>query len=179
MTSVAASMLRWTSSIEDDAGDVDAHRVFVPSMMGVGILLSLAVLASDALRALTPNTARARAQARRRRQAQALVAPLAHAVGLPSTASHRRRLRARWVYVALFIGGVSLSLYVAIGSTANYLRSDGYLEGVVWVETLAVASSLFFMALGLLALAIAWSYPVVPRRMRRIVDRTPLGVRKA
>ena len=178
--SAAASILRWTATIEDETGDADAHRVFVPSMMGVGILLSLAVLASDALRALTPNSARTRAQARRRRRAEALVAPLAEAVGLPppSTVSNRRRLRARWVYVALFVGGVSLSLYVAIGSTANYLRSGGYLEGIVWIEAIAVASSLFFMALGLLALAIAWNYPVVPRRARWIVDRTALGVRK-
>jgi hypothetical protein len=180
MRSGAASILRWTATIEDDTGDNDAHRVFVPSMMGVGILVSLGVLASDALRALTPSRTRARAQAGRRRRAEALVAPLAEAVGLPPplTASNRRRLRARWVYVALFVGGVSLSLYVGIGSTANYLRTGGYLEGVVWVEAIAVASSLFFMALGVLALAIAWSYPVVPRRIRRIVDRTPLGARK-
>jgi hypothetical protein len=180
VSGLARWALAWTARLEDDAGDLDARRVFVPSMMGVGILLSLAVLASDALRALGPGRARARQLARRRRRAVALVAPMADAVGMPAPfiTSARRRLRPRWTYVALFVGGVSLSLYVAIGSTANYRRPGGYLEGVLWVELVAIASSLLFMTLGLAGLAIARRYPLVPHWARPAVEHTPFGRRE-
>ena len=180
MNGLAHWMLGVTARLEDDAGDQDARGVFVPSMMGVGILVSLAILVADGLRALMPAAAESRARARRRRRAVGLVAPLAEAAGVPAPtiSAVRRRLRPRWAYLGLFVAGVSLSLYVAIGSTENFRREGGYLEGVVWVEVLAIASSLLFLAVGLVGLAIARRYPLVPHWARPIVDHTPLGARE-
>lgn len=173
-----ARALGWAADVEDDLGDPVALRVFVPSIMGAGILVSLAVLVGDLVRTLSPRARPARRRARQRRRALALVVPLAEALGLPppSLPSPRRRLRTRRFYGALFVVSVTLSLYVAIGSTANYLRPGGYLEGVVWMQVLAMSASLFFFGIGVAAFAIALRYPAVPRWAQAVVDHSPLGV---
>ena len=173
-----AVALGWTADLEDDLGDPAALRVFVPAIMGAGILASLAVLATDLARAIRPRRRAARRRAFLQRRALALVAPLAQAIGAPppSLAPLRRGLRSRRFYGGLFVLAVTLSLYVAIGSTANYLRPGGYLEGVLWVEVLAISASLFFLAVGVVALAVALRHPVPPRWTNPVIDNTPLGL---
>ena len=173
-----AVALGWTADVEDDLGDPAALRVFVPAIMGAGLLASLAVLATDLARAVRPGRRAARRRAVLQRRALGLVVPLAEAIGAPppSLAPLRRRLRSRTFYGGLFVVAVTLSLYVAIGSTANYLRPGGYLEGVLWVEVLAISTSLLFLALGLVALAVALRYPLPPAWARRVIDNSPLGV---
>jgi hypothetical protein len=172
-----ARVLRWTADVEDDLGDPAALRVFVPSIMGAGILASVAVLVADAVRALDPRRRGARRRAELQRRALTLVVPLAEAIGVPppSLPALRRRLRSRRFYGGLFVLSVSLSLYVAIGSTANYLRRGGYLEGVLWIELVALSASLFFFGLGVIALAVALRHPVTPRWARAVIDHSPLG----
>lgn len=172
-----ARALRWTADVEDDLGDPVAMRVFVPSIMGAGILASLAVLAADAVRALDPRRRGARRRAELQRRALTLVVPLAEAIGVsaPAPLRLRRRLRSRRFYAVLFVLSVTLSLYVAIGSTANYLRPGGYLEGVLWIEVLALSASLFFLGLGVVALAVALRHPVPPRWAWAVIDHSPLG----
>lgn len=50
MSSWRTRVLRWTADLEDDIGGPGAVHVFVPSIMGVGILASLAILVADGLR---------------------------------------------------------------------------------------------------------------------------------
>jgi hypothetical protein len=171
-------VLGWTADLEDDLGDTGTLPIFVPSIMGAGILESVAVLMTDALRALNPRRRAARRRAVVQRRAVALVVPLADAIGVlpPSLPRSRRRLRSRRFYVALGVSSVALSVYVAIGSTANYLRAGGYVEGVLWLEVCALSASLFFFAVGVLALLIALHHPVPPGWTRRVLDRTPLGI---
>lgn len=109
-----------------------------------------------------------------------MVAPLAAAMGLPPPAlpPMRRRMRSRRFYTALFVVSVAMSLYVAVGSSANYLRSGGYLEGVVWMQALAMSTSLFFLGIASVALAVAVRYPRSPRWARAVIDHSPLGVRE-
>jgi hypothetical protein len=90
----------------------------------------------------------------------------------------RRRLRTRRFYAALFVVSATLSLYVAVGSTANYRRSGGYLEGVVWMQVLAMSASLFFLGIGVVALAVVVGYPAGPWWAHAVVDHSPLGVRE-
>lgn len=178
MSSWRVRALRWTADLEDDIGGGDTMRVFVPSIMGVGILASLGILVVDGLRALRPHRSEARRRALARRRAVPLVTPLAAAIGLPPPVLPplRRRMRSRRFYAALSVIFGAMSLYVAIGSTANYLRPGGYLEGVVWMQVLATTASLFFMGIGVVALAIAVRYPRGPRWARILVDHSPLGV---
>lgn len=172
-----ARVLRWTDEVEDDVGDPAALNVFVPSIMGAGILASLAVLVADAVRALDPRRRGARRRVDLQRRALTLVVPLAEAIGVsrPEPPRLRRRLRSRRFYAVLFVLSVTLSLYVAIGSTANYLRPGGYLEAVLWVEVLALSASLFFLGLGVVALAVVVRHPVPPRWARAVIDHSPLG----
>ncbi len=178
MTPWRARVLGWTADVEDDLGGPDALRVFVPSIMGAGILASLAVLAADAARALNPTRKAARRRALVQRRALALVLPLAKAIGAspPALASPRRRLRSRRFYAGLSIVAMALSVYVGIGSTANYLRPGGYVEGVLWLEVCALSASLFFFAVGVIALAIALHHPVPPAWTRAVIDHSPLGM---
>lgn len=178
MSKWRAQPLAWMADLEDDVGDADAMRVFVPSIMGVGILASLAILLVDAVRALNPRRTAARRRAYVRRRAVSLVTPVAETIGVPvpPPPAVRRRLRSRRSYVALFVVSTTTALYVAIGSTANYLRPGGYLEGVVWVQAVASAASLLFLAVGVVALVLASRYPTAPGWVRAVVDHSPLGV---
>lgn len=178
MKTARAAALLWTADIEEDLVDAGSARVFVPSIMGAGILVSLGILVGDALRRIAPSAGAARRHAATRRRVRRLVAPLADAIGAPapSLPKARRRLRSRRFYAFLFVGSVTLSLYVAIGSTANYLRDSGPFSGVVWMEALAMSASVFFLAVGVISLAVAVRHPVIPRWTRLVIDYTPLGV---
>ncbi|MGQ0804159.1 MAG: hypothetical protein ACT4PI_09895 [Actinomycetota bacterium] len=155
-------------------------RIFVPSIMGAGIVVSVAILLGDLGRSLAPNAAKARRRAVVRRRALALVAPIATAIGAPPPAVPvaRRRLRRRGFYAVLFAVSTGLSVYVALGSTFNFRRRGGYLEGVIWVEALALSFSAVCLAVGVVALTVALRYPLVPKWVRPLIDRTPLGVRQ-
>ncbi|MGH2753157.1 MAG: hypothetical protein ACRDLB_01875 [Actinomycetota bacterium] len=170
----------WLSDLEDDLDDNGQTLVFVPSIMGAGILVSLGILVGDAFRRLMPGTGAARRSKSVRRRVLGLVTPLATTLDLdpPTMPVPRRRLRTRRFYAALFVVAVTLALYVAIGSTANYLRSYGPFSGVAWMEILAMASSILFLATGVVGLSIAIGYPSVPRWARSLIDRTPLGTRE-
>lgn len=135
-------LLIWTADLEDDLTDPGSVRVFVPSIMGAGILVSLGILVGDLRRALAPRAGEARSKAHRRRRALALVAPMAGEIGapLPVVPPLRRRLRSRPFYAGLFTAAVSLSLYVGIGSTFNYLRDVGAFSHKVWMESRAITS---------------------------------------
>jgi hypothetical protein len=172
-----ARPLSWIADVEDDVGHPDVLPVFVPSIMGVGILASLAILVVDGVRAMDPRRTTARRRISVRRQAVELVGPVAAAAGvrLPPPPAVRRRLRSRRGYVAVFVVSTAMALYVAIGSTANYLRPGGYLEGVVWVQAIASVASALFLAVGLVALVLAARHPAAPRWARNIVDHSPLG----
>jgi hypothetical protein len=172
-------VLGWTADIEDDLGDPGALPIFVPSIMGAGILASVAVLVADAVRALNPRRRVARRRGVVRRRALGLVLPLAEAIGVPPPSlapPRRRRLRSRRFYASLCIVSVALSTYVAIGSTANYLRAGGYVEGVLWLEVCALSTSLFFFGVGVVASAIALRHPVPPGWARAVIDHSPLGM---
>lgn len=178
MSTWRARPLGWVADVEDDVAGADVLHVFVPSIMGVGILASLAILLVDGVRALDPRRTAARRRISVRRQAGDLVGPVAAAAGvpLPPPPAVRRRLRKRRTYIAVFVVSTATALYVAIGSTANYLRPGGYLEGVVWVQAVASVASMLFLAGGVVALVLAARYPAAPRWARAIVDHSPFGV---
>jgi len=178
MSYLRARLMIWTADLEDDLVDPGRTHVFVPSVMGAGILVSLGILLGDLRRALFGKAGMARRDIRVRRAAHALVVPVAAAIGaeLPPPPRVRLRLRSRWVYAELSVVTLILALYIGIGSTENYTNRGGYIEGVVWIEALALGVTFFFLALTGVMAVIAVRYPVVPRLFRPVIDHTPLGV---
>ena len=71
----------WTADLEDDLADPGSTYVFVPSVMGAGILVSLGILLGDLRRALFGKAGEARQDIRVRRAARSLVVPIAAAIG--------------------------------------------------------------------------------------------------
>jgi hypothetical protein len=169
--------LRWSADLEDDVGGGQSLQVFVPSIMGVGILASVAILVADGLRRVNPRRSDARRRTLVSRRAHAIVAPVTTLLGVPAPVPPpiRRRLRSRRFYAELFMISAAMSLYVGIGSTANYLRPGGYLQGVLWMQVVATAASLFFLGIGVVALALVVRYPAAPRWARAVLDHSPLG----
>lgn len=168
--------LRWAADVADDVGDEGSTHIFVPSVMGAGILMSLALVVGDGLRRIgILGGPRARRAAARRRAAR-LVAPAARAVAKrPPEAPPRRSLRTRGAYTGIFVGAVAFSLYVGVGSTFNYLRAFGPFSGEAWMQTLAITVAALGFGIGVVGAVTALRYRDVPSWARAIVDRTPLG----
>ncbi|MEX2586690.1 MAG: hypothetical protein WD602_01680 [Actinomycetota bacterium] len=174
MIPLRARMLGWSADLEDDLAGSDP-KVFVPSIMGAGVLISLGVLFADLQRLVGVGAARRRNLARRR--ATVMVAPIAEALNIPapSLPPVLRKLREREFYVWLFVLSTGFALYVAIGSTANYLGDRSPFSGVLWMEVLALSVSAVALVVGFLGFGVARRYPRIPKWARRSVERTPLG----
>ena len=65
--------------------------------------------------------------------------------------------------------------YVVIGSVGNYIRADGYLEGIVWILGAACVIGVVGVVFGVTALTVAATWPTPPAWARGMLLRTPLG----
>lgn len=176
-TSTRSRLIHWTADVEDDLASPDRLRVFVPSVMGAGLLVSLAILFGDLVRRVLPD--RTRRHRRIQQRAIDMVTPVAHALGAPAPilGPMRWRLRSRRAYVAIAAASLSASPYVAIGSYFNYTRPGGYLEGEVWVFSLALIATAALFGLAVAAATLAMWPSTPPGWTRPLVERTLLGVR--
>ena len=130
----------------------ESHGVFVPAVMSVGVLFSVATLLRDAFRWVGGN-------ALERRTALNASAAVAWLVddGNPDPDDMGMLPRASYLVSAgLFISG---SLYVAIGSIANFLRDGGYVADIGWLLGLSLALSVVLIFLGVVALSAFWRWP--------------------
>lgn len=169
-------LIRWTADLEDDLAGPDRLRVFVPSVMGAGLLVSLAILFGDLVRRVLPDSTRRRRRMQQR--AIVLVRPVAQAIGapVPVLGPIRYRLRSRRTYLGIAAASLAGSLYVAVGSAFNYTRPGGYVAGVVWVLALALVASAVLLALAVAAATLAMRAP--PRWTRPLIEHTLLGARE-
>jgi hypothetical protein len=150
--------------------------VFVPSVMGAGILVSVAILVGDSFRRVLPKTRALRQHHLIDRDAVALVTPIARSLGLePPHTPVLRQVRSRRTYLIVAFVAAATSLYVGIGSTFNFLRPGGYLEGHVWVQVLALTASVGFFAVAVAALVLAVQGTALRPSTRWLVEHTPLG----
>ncbi len=151
------------------------RAVFVPGLMGAGILLSAGVLLADGVRRLLPKRG-----VRRRiviaRGVHAVVAGAAQAAGHEAATQEllRREPRPRWVYVLV---GATLGALAGLAIRAGL---DGYtgagtLQGNPWPIGLGIVAG---TALGLAA-SLAFGLGALGRRLppllRRLVSSTPAG----
>lgn len=171
-------VLRWTADLEDDLADPGRLRVFVPSLMGAGILVSFGLVVTDLARRMRGRGGAARRRRTVHQRALRRAAPMFEAAGVPPPRlpGIRRRLRRRSAYGLIFTVAATLGLYVAVGSTDNYLTDRGPFGGEVWMQLVATAASGLFLAVAAVSFAVLVGYPRVPRWARWAIDRSVLGV---
>jgi hypothetical protein len=154
--------------------DVDRTHVFVPGIMGAGVLLSLGLIVVDTI-------GRLRGTGSQRREIQLSAAYLTEDV-LRSV--HRQDeidpgagLRPRRTYVLAAVAFLGVAVYGLVGSFWNYVNpvDDGWVEDVAWAWALSNIVVLLLACIGGVLAFIAWRYPDVPPWSRRFLARSPVG----
>ena len=150
---------------------LDRLHIFVPAIMGVGLLFWLSSEARDLLRSSDAASRSKRAAIAGRRLAADIVGDDG-----PAT-SWERGLRPRPVYVVTGLTLLVGATYVTIGSIANYLRDGGYLSDIAWLLALALGASAIAVRYGLVALSTAIHHPRPAAWTTRALAGSPLTTR--
>ncbi len=133
-----------------DDVDPGGLNVFIPGALASGFLVSLFLLAGDALRSVRGDSGNRRLV---EVTAEAIVGDVRSGPG-----THRRistGLRERWVYG--LVGGASLGVAAIVipGASWNFLNPDGYARHVAWVAAVSALGALAFLALGVQTMRVA------------------------
>ena len=140
--------------------------VFVPAIMGAGIVFSLATVVRDLVERGTSVAAARNAEVRGRLAA-------GEVLGHPGSAVGTRPLYYRGALGVAGAAGVAFAIYLAIGATYNYFNPGGYLSGLAWLWMFSLAIAALSAAVGAAAL-ISAVRDQVPRWSWRVLVRTPL-----
>ncbi len=157
-----------------DDVDTPGATVFVPAVMGLGVIVSLAVGLTSLLQRVLgePGTDR---RSRLLAHQTALVALHGEQAAQRDTAG----LRTRRTYTLVGLALVALGLYIGIGEVANYFRVGGYLWLTAWVLALILICTVCFEVAGALTLRAALHYDRPPPTARSflaaalLIRRTP------
>jgi len=147
----------------------DRLNIFVPAIMSVGLVFWLLTIVRDlfrwrSLEALT----------RRATNAGRGTAWVVRGDTTPPDPAHLG-FRHRRAYLFTSAALTALAAYIFVGSLLNYLRDDGYVEGVGWLLAAAVPVAMAFLVAGLAAGATYLWWPRPARWVRAIHARTPLS----
>jgi hypothetical protein len=155
----------------DDA-DIDRAQIFVPAIMGAGLLISGFTLLRDVL-----HGRRRRGRSRQGALNARAVATFVGSGASPDTAL-LDGLRPRVHYLLLALSAGTIAFYGARGATKNYAQAEGLFGGgVAWMYTLLLVGVAALTAVALTAAVTFTSWPAVPRRLRPLLARTPMGQR--
>ncbi|MBF6241091.1 alkaline phosphatase D family protein [Nocardia otitidiscaviarum] len=151
-------------------GGTGSH-IFVPAIMGVGLLFWLA----SELRELVRTSGDA-SRAKRAGIDGHAVARFTMGPGTPDSAA-RRGLRPRPVYLLIAITLLGGALYVTIGSIANFFQQPGWVADIAWllIVSLAVAGAAVYY--GVIAAIVFARYPRPPARWSRALTNSLLTTR--
>jgi membrane-associated phospholipid phosphatase len=138
------------SSQRDDERTVEEYHVFVPAVMGAGIVFSILVVVRDWLDRLF---ARDRRRAAVEVQARLVADEVLGRARGGASASDRPTDARRRTSAAIAAVLLGIALYVLPGATFNYLRPGGYLGEIAWILALALLLVVFSSAVGLVALS--------------------------
>ncbi|WP_436498237.1 alkaline phosphatase D family protein [Actinokineospora sp. HUAS TT18] len=156
---------------EDWLSDFDVTRthIFVPAIMGAGILVSLLTLLRDALHGKGgPGRAR-------RIELEARATARHTLTGDPAGSALVAGLRPRVGYLLAALSCGGFAVYVVIGATANYLRRGGYVADIAWLWALSLSVA---AALGGVAVVCAVAFARWPEAARwelPMLAHSPLG----
>ena len=146
------------------------HAVIVPTVLGLGLMVSLLSLGRDALHRL-----RGPGWMSRRCGIQGRGAALV-ALGRPEEARlDHAGWRRRRTYVVLAVVCLPLSVYLLAGSWGNYIGWTGWVESIAWIFVAYLAAVAAFAAVGLTAAVLALRATDPPTWVRRPLARTALG----
>jgi membrane-associated phospholipid phosphatase len=148
---------------------VDRFNIFVPAVMGVGLVFWLVTELNE--------LARARSEESRDRRARVAALAIADSVLArpPQTPPSARGLRPRPVYLMIGVTMVAGSIFVLAGSIANYTRQEGNVGDIAWIVALAAVVVAVAGLFGVTALAVFVRWPTPPDSVVGFVMRTPLG----
>ena len=161
-----------------DAGEWggDGLNVFVPGLMGAGILLSGAILVSDGVRKLLPSQG-----VRRRlnvvRGVRRIVVDLAEAAGTTIEERNliRRERRSGWLYLLVTLSTLPLAYIVARWGFNAYGSTGSTLEGNAMALFYGLSAAVVLGAVGLVTATLIPPRLTPPRFICWLVSRTPLG----
>ncbi|MCF6734330.1 alkaline phosphatase D family protein [Blastococcus sp. KM273129] len=152
--------------------DVDRAQIFVPAIIGAGILVSAFTLVRDALHG------RNRRGRDRRTSLQGLATAHGVRTGDPPEAALPAGLRLRVHYLLLALSAGALAVYGARGATKNYTQAAGMFgAGVSWLYALLLLAAGAMAALAITSLVLLVRWPDVPGPVRPLLVSTPLGRR--
>ncbi len=144
-------------AVEDPTpeADIDQLMVFVPAIMSVGLIFSLVTLMRDLFHWTG-------ARARDRRADIAAGAVVGTTMGDREPNPDDLGMLTRPTYLITAVVLTAGAAYVAIGSTANFMRDQGYVRDIGWLLALSLGLSMVLGFLGGVSLAVFRSWPNPP-----------------
>jgi hypothetical protein len=130
--------------------------IFVPAVLGAGVMFSLGLAARDLLRSLRGQRGPGRREIVEGRVAASLARPTT-AEPMPVWLG----FRPRWLYGPLGVAAVALAVYVTIGAWANFLGVTEWAEYVAWALAMMQVAAMAFSVTGVAALVlfVRWHHP--------------------
>lgn len=136
--------------------------VFVPAIMGAGVVFSLATVLRDLIE-------RGASVATGRRAEVHGVLAAGTALGAPD-ATEATGLWSRRRSAVAGVAGIAFAIYLYIGATYNYFYPGGYLSGIAWLWAASLALVVASATVGVAALTSAvmgrvppWAWPILVR----------------
>ena len=152
-----------------EASDIDRAQVFVPAIMSVGLVFSAVTLVRDLLRW-------SGGRARERRTAIEAGAVLSRLLNEDEPEPRELGILSRPSYLVSAIALVGGAAYVAIGSTANFLRDGGYVRDISWLLSISLGLAVVLGFLGGVSLVVFWSWPQPPPWALASLRTAPLTI---
>jgi hypothetical protein len=150
--------------------DIDRAQLFVPAIMGAGLLVSAVTLLRDA--------AHGRRRAGRDRRTALQAAGVASFVRTGSAPDEALPvgLRPRFHYALLALSAGGLAFYGAFGATKNYTApAHRFGSDDAWIYAFLLAGVAALVAVTAVAATVFVRWPDTPRSVRSLLARTPLG----
>ena len=152
--------------------DIDRAQIFVPAIMGAGVLVSMFTLVRDALHG--------RRRSGRDRRTALHARATAHFVRTaePPDAALPAGLRHPLHYALLTLSAGGLAIYGARGATKNYTQAEGLFgAGVAWMYAVLLLVAGGLVVVSTTSAITVGTWPTPPRWQRPLLARTPLGQR--
>lgn len=148
--------------------------VIVPTVLGIGILISIAVVLRDVYERLRGPGWMSRRSGRQGRMTAILAVGDDADAGAGDDHLRSGRHGTTWYLVAGVVLGV-LAVWLAVGSWGNYIGWRDWLDSIAWIFLVFVAAAVASAVLAVACLLVVLRGGRHPMWVGVILDRTPLG----